>query len=310
MKKSLAVVLTFLAGISAASAEDSLLVFQGACDGSGAAAVDNRHFLSASDEDNVLRLYDAKKPGAPIDTFELEKTLSMLPREEMDIEGATRIGDTFFFISSYKRTKKGKVTAGYLMAVKATSNKDGAVSLSKVGRCDNIGDELAALNPEFDRSLNVEGLTVWKDSQLLIGLRKPSLNGKAVLVPLTNPLRVLQEKEKPAFGKPIEIDLGGMVVRAVEYWPDRSLYLIIAGSEKAHGEFYLYTWSGDTKDGAKQGPVLDVDAESIVVFPGEKKRVLLLSDDSGEHTEDGTGKCRKLPPGSLERTYRARWLSF
>jgi hypothetical protein len=56
--KRLLLLLPHFFGITAALADDTMMVFQGACDGSGASAVNGTTFLSVSDEDNVIRLYD------------------------------------------------------------------------------------------------------------------------------------------------------------------------------------------------------------------------------------------------------------
>lgn len=301
-----------LAAVVMAKAEEPL-VFRGACDGSGTVAISERCFLSASDEDNVLRVYDAKTAGAPIATVDLEQMFSLTTRKEMDLESATQIGDTLFFLSSHKRSKKGKAKIGYLMGLKVGLDAKGKWVASKVGNCyQQLTEALVADVPELARvAMNIEGLSVWKGEQLLIGFRNLSADGKALFVPLTNPFAVVQSNERPVFGKPIRLNLEGQGVRALEFIPERSLYAIVAGSENAHGQFRFFTWSGDIHTAPGTGPVLNIDAESIVVFPGEKKRLLLLSDDSGE-LSDGVSdtKCRDLPSGDLDRTFRGQWLSF
>ncbi|MBY0551400.1 MAG: DUF3616 domain-containing protein [Candidatus Obscuribacterales bacterium] len=299
-------------GICAVSAANPLMLFQGACDGSGAVAIDKHRFLNATDEDNFVRLYDTEVPGAPVKSFDLEELFSLSAQAEMDIEGATRIGDELFFISSNKRSKKGKLRSGrHLFALNVALDASGAVSLTKVGRpYVQLADALESFDSQLGYSVNIEGLSIWKKNQLLIGFRSPTVDDKALLVPLVNPLAVVQSGEKPKFGEAIKLALAGQGVRAIEYWPERFLYVIVAGSPEAHGEFRIYTWSGDPKDGAVAGPSLAIDAESVVVFPGEKKRVLLLSDDSGERSEAGKCKCRDIPAGDLARTFRAQWISL
>lgn len=301
-----------MATCAVSAAANPLMLFRGACDGSGAVAIDNHRFLNATDEDNFVRLYDTKVPGAPVKSFDLEELFSLPSQGEMDIEGATRLGDTLFFISSNRRSKKGKLRSGrHLIALNAALGASGTVSLSKVGRPYlQLADALDSNDSQLGYSVNIEGLTTWKENQLLIGFRSPTVDEKALLLPLVNPLAVVQTGEKPKFGEAIKLSLAGLGVRAMEYWPERSLYVIVAGSTEAHGEFRVYTWSGDPKDGAVAGPSLDIDAESVVVFPGEKKRVLLLSDDSGERSDPGKCKCRDVPAGDLARTFRAQWISL
>lgn len=296
----------------AALAADPLLRFRGACDGSAAVAIDKNLFLSATDEDNLLRVYDINKPGGPLNTFNLEEQFSISPKGEMDIEGATLVGDTVFFVSSHKRGRKEKSAPGYLMAMKVTSLPKQTPKLSTVGRPYlQLSESLLANIPELaNKPMNIEGLTVWKNAQLLLGFRRPSVENDALLVPLLNPLQVVEASENPRFGPSIKLDLSGLVIRAIEYWPERSIYVIVAGSEKAHGQFQIYTWTGEPTDGAKPGPVLDLDGESIIVFRGENKRVLVVSDDSGDRGDEISSKCRNLPAGDLARTFRARWIAL
>lgn len=307
-----------LMGICTVSAANTSLLFRGACDGSGAVAIDSHRFLNATDEDNTLRLYDTKVPGAPVKSYDLEELCSLTSSAEMDIEAATKLGDTLFFMSSHKRSKKGKLRSGHhLIAVNATLDASGTVSLSKFGSPYlQLADALESKDSQLGHSVNIEGLTSWKENQLLIGFRSPTFDEKALLMPLLNPLAVVQNGEKPKFGEPIKLAMSGLGIRAIEYWSERSVYVIVAGSTESHGEFRIYTWSGDPKDSAVAGPVVDIDAETVVVFPGERKRVLLLSDDSGDRTDDGGKggkgkcKCRDLPAGDLARTFRAQWISL
>jgi hypothetical protein len=71
------------------STPSQALSMQGACDGSAAVMVDGTRVLVANDEDNVLRVYDASRGGAPTATFDLTPLLR-LPEagREADIEGA------------------------------------------------------------------------------------------------------------------------------------------------------------------------------------------------------------------------------
>src|SRR5688572_2334176 len=75
-----------------------LVTFTGACDASGAVALDDRRFLVADDEDNVLRVYDADRGGPPERTFDIGAELALAdPDAEADLEAAARIGNRAFF---------------------------------------------------------------------------------------------------------------------------------------------------------------------------------------------------------------------
>ncbi|HWO13092.1 MAG TPA: hypothetical protein VNN80_26510, partial [Polyangiaceae bacterium] len=45
---------------------NSVVVFEGMCDASGAIAIDAKRFAIADDEENSIRIYDAERGGAPL----------------------------------------------------------------------------------------------------------------------------------------------------------------------------------------------------------------------------------------------------
>ncbi|MCP4846353.1 MAG: DUF3616 domain-containing protein, partial [Verrucomicrobiaceae bacterium] len=86
------------------------VTFKGACDASAAVALDEKTFVVADDEDNILRIYSLDKPGMPIAQFPLDRFLKTDTDKhpEADIEGCTRVGDRIYWITSHGRSKKGK----------------------------------------------------------------------------------------------------------------------------------------------------------------------------------------------------------
>src|SRR5262245_18925566 len=81
-----------------------------ACDASGAALLPNgRHFVAATDEDNVLRVYELEHPGPPVMSVGVTSFLEPKdPKVEADIEGVARLGDRFYWIGSHGLNKSGK----------------------------------------------------------------------------------------------------------------------------------------------------------------------------------------------------------
>lgn len=85
-------------------------VHTGAADGSAAAALDAEHFVAASDEDSVLRVYQRMGGGPPVESIDLARFLGVpATSPETDIEGAARIGQRIYWISSHGRDKEGNV---------------------------------------------------------------------------------------------------------------------------------------------------------------------------------------------------------
>ena len=83
--------------------------YTGMCDASAAVAINATMFIVANDEDNILRVYQRDKPGNPIYIYDLSSFLKMNSKhQETDIEGATKIGDYVYWITSHGTNKKGK----------------------------------------------------------------------------------------------------------------------------------------------------------------------------------------------------------
>jgi pSer/pThr/pTyr-binding forkhead associated (FHA) protein len=122
-----------------------------------------------------------------------------------------------------------------------------------------IRDYLAANVPElksaatlpYDQGgINIEGLA-WDavHDRLLLGFRSPVVNGSALLVPikLRDPRGAFTTQNlitEPS----IQIPLGGLGIRDIQYDSRAGAFLIIAGAQ-AQGDvkdFVLYEWTGDT----------------------------------------------------------------
>jgi pSer/pThr/pTyr-binding forkhead associated (FHA) protein len=103
--------------------------------------------------------------------------------------------------------------------------------------------------------LNIEGLA-WdpraEDKRLLLGLRSPQLNGKAMIVAikLTNPSGPFSmDNLRLAEPRAIQLELEGLGIRDIQYDIRLQAFLVIAGAPE-HGEtklgFKLWEWSGET----------------------------------------------------------------
>src|SRR5262245_56650755 len=82
-----------------------VVIFQGTCDASGAVALNDHLFVVADDENNVLRVHDADRGGAPLAAWDVSAELGVpitgkkRPRPaEMDLEAATRLGDRAYWL--------------------------------------------------------------------------------------------------------------------------------------------------------------------------------------------------------------------
>src|SRR5262249_32234257 len=85
-----------------------IIEYSDMCDASAAAPISADMFIVASDEDNVLRVYRRGEPNV-VHPFPLDEFLVPDPDEpEADIEGATRIDDQIYWITSHGQNKNGK----------------------------------------------------------------------------------------------------------------------------------------------------------------------------------------------------------
>src|SRR5436190_11479290 len=109
----------------------------GCCDASPAVAVTTNLFIVADDEGNSLRVYRRDESGPPVQSFLAEPFLHVDPRKpETDLEGAARIGDRIYWITSHGRNRGG-VEGGSRHRFFATTfyiNSEGKVELKTVGR--------------------------------------------------------------------------------------------------------------------------------------------------------------------------------
>lgn len=314
--------------------------YTGMCDASAGIALDSNVFVVANDEDDVLRLYSFSRPSSPLSEVSIRKDLLPDPedkkdKEEADIEACARLGNTIFWICSHSMGKsKFKPRRHQLFAstVSSTENKlqatvagkpypDLVKSLASDSRYQKYHFDIAANVKVDDGGLNIEGMCVWNNTKLLIGLRSPI--GKkpdcsvdtshALLIPLENPVELLTASPvpQPKFGDPIEIDLGGRGIRDIVYWEAKKTYVISAGGYTDGRNFALFTWSGEQN----QPPVLmkgvdlyGMSPEAIIPIPGSAKNELLLLSDDGDEPVDGS-PCKDKSVPADKKSFRAHRIS-
>jgi hypothetical protein len=298
--------------------------YTGLCDASAVVALGANHFAVGDDEDNVIRVYRRDGGGRPVHSVELSVFLRTYGRSrEVDIEGAARLGDRLFWISSHGRNVEGNLAPNRQRFFATTGSvSNGVVDLRPVGQPyagllrDLIREPrlesfnlwaAASLPPKATNSLNIEGLAATPEGHLLIGFRNPIPRGKALIVPLLNPSDLIQGR--PArFGDPILLDLGGQGIRSITEW--RGHYMIVAGDYREGGISRLYFW-----DGGSDKPRCLVDVE----LPGlNPEAISFHSDSDGDRlyivSDDGTvqigGKpCKKLK-FSFQKQFRSVCLPF
>ncbi len=297
--------------------------YSGMCDASAAVPAGTNLFIAASDEDNVLRLYSAEKPGPPLKRFDMNAFLQLQDKHlEADLEAAARIGDRAFWIGSHGRNRIGKerLNRCRFFATDITTTA-GDVQLKPVGTpYKRLLDDLEAdprfqsfhlaeaslLPPKEPGALNIEGLAATPERHLLLGFRNPVPKGRALIIPMLNPDEVVQGK-LARLGDPILLDLDGLGIRDMAFY--EGTYVIIAGSYASGGPFEFYRWRGVGSDPqrVKIKHLNRYNPEAIIIYPDKGLREIQVLSDDGERLIDGVpGKLIKDPARQLFRSF---WLT-
>jgi Protein of unknown function (DUF3616) len=289
--------------------------YRGTCDASAAVRVGRGSlFITASDEDSVLRVYDRRTPGLFVHSHDLRDFLGITDpkEEEADIEGAAQIGSVIYWIGSHGRDNDGAAqkTRRRLFATSVTGSGR-AMKLAPIGRpytklvrdlresaeLKGLGlAEAVKLPPKEPGGLSIEGLAPTREGHLLIGFRNPVPKGKALVVRLRNPKQLVDGSAQAAdLTRAGLLGLGGRGIRAIEKLPAHT-YLIVAGAVDATRDFRVYRWSGAAADDAVRIDVpglADLNPEELIVVPdGDTCEVELFSDDSDLTV--GDKKCKKV----------------
>jgi hypothetical protein len=273
----------------------------------------------ANDEDNLLRVYRLPQGGAPVASWDASPWMGLEKKSpEMDIEGSAKIGNTIYWITSHAPNKEGKPRPNRkrFFATRATLT-NGVPSFQPFGvpvatlvadlaldpRYAAFGLAAASRRPpKTPGSLNIESLCDTPEGGLLIGFRSPNPQGTALLATLTNPADTVAGRP-PAFGEPLQLDLGGNGVRAMIRTGDT--YLIMSGSPLSGGTPQLYRWDG--RAAPQREPLAGLPADAtpeclVTVRLNGQTALLVLSDDGMRRVG---GQPAKTLADPARRSFRA-----
>ncbi len=311
-------ILTLLSATVAGAAVAPLKTdqFIGCCDASASVTLTDDLFVIANDEDNVLRIYSRERMGHPVSTVDLTAFLNPGKKSpEVDIEGAARIGDQIFWISSHGRNAKGKERLSrHRFFATSIVITNGEVKLKPAGNfyarlLEDLANDsryrsfkLAAASqhaPKVQGALNIEGLAATPEGHLVIGFRNPVPGGKALLVRLMNPQDLIAGG-KPKFGDPVLLDLAGLGVRAIEFWQDR--FFIVGGAVDSAPVSRLFEWNGHDPHArvVQTTDLRSVNPEALSVYVEDGVEHLLVISDDGTLRIRGE-ECKKLKDANLRR---------
>ena len=295
----------------------------GICDASGVVAIGDDYFAVADDELNRLLIYNLHTSGPEESSLELSNFLRLYKKndstkkkspnvtKEADLEGAARVGDMIYWVSSHGRNRKGKRVTARMQFFATKIDSDGSKPVllpfgSPYTRLlkDIIAapqhqrfqlDAAAKLPPKAQGGLNIEAMADMPNGHLLIGFRSPTISGKSLIIELENPGGVI-DGESASFGRPRLIELDGGI-RAMASEGGR--YMIIGNERDAEaGQASLFLWDGDSTEIEKIESLTfaDFNPEAIAAFPDKKGgQILLLSDDGMKKVDGSTCKTLSDP---------------
>jgi hypothetical protein len=267
MIRAVGLALTLLLAAEAGAAGvriESVDVYEGMCDASGAVALPEGsfgdRFLMLNSADSVLRIYAVGTADAPVEAdVGATSAFSTRNRDRIDIEAATWLDGEAILVGSLGRDDDGGWRDADWQFLSVAVEDDETVRTT-AGRSDRLLSGLAALDTDIaaaigdasrvdpdlapDRAgINLEGMSVAADgASLFLGFRNPVPAGQSLLVKVLNPKAVLFEDAEPRFEPPIRLDLGGRGIRSMEYSPAAGAYFIVAGPHDGEGGYDLYRW--------------------------------------------------------------------
>jgi hypothetical protein len=330
------------------AAAEGLLRFEEMCDASAVITTADGTLLVGEDRGNRLIVY-RETGGKPIGVVDVREHLYLRKvsgPSHAHIEGAARVGDLVYWISSHARTPSGRaepkfarffalLTRSSVRGEQARPYELSYVLLSRdLEAADALGLEAAIASAERVRpdlaparaGLDIQGLAAARDGRgLLIALQAPRRDGKALLIPFLNPDRVIIGVARAAFGEPMALDLGGHGIASIDWVPGLHTYFVVAAPPAGgEGAWKLYRWSGDP--GATPVFVQDVGSADFepqaMAASSDGRRLVLLSDDGDRlfDTPDAAA-CKGQPVGALQcpcwrvaerakRHFRGRWIDI
>ncbi|MDO9243985.1 MAG: DUF3616 domain-containing protein [Rhodocyclaceae bacterium] len=155
--------------------------------------------------------------------------------------------------------------------------------------------------------LNIEALEMTPDRQrLLIGLRSPLLDRRAIIASIENPVAVFEKGEAPRIAPRLDtLDLGGHGIRGLSYVPALAGYLVVSGPvAREQVQFQLWFWNGQPTERPRRVSVPGLpgfehaEGVSPAIIDG-RQRIVIVSDD-GSRKDQRFARYLLLDPGQLQ----------
>lgn len=269
---------------------------------SGVASLsDGRVIVVEDDGDHPLRLL-----SLIINKGELALSPEVIKGKSIkvdDLEGVS-VGknDKIFLITSHSATKKGTRSKRREQLIKLSIKADQITTIDTFGKLlpfiqSKLKDSLKMEEKQLE-DINIEGLAFNAAKEiLLIGLRSPVHNDKALILSLLNPNDLFSKKQDPIFDDEIiTLDIEGAGIRAITYDKKFDRYLIAgeAKNKKNKLRSRIWAWDGllNTKPNRLNVPknkkIKNIEGLTIVHHEGSS--YLLLVCDTGDKKTNKGGR--------------------
>jgi len=227
-----------------------------------------------------------------------KQLIKSFKRQLEDLEGiALGKEGAVYATTSFSLTKKGKRAPEREQLLRFTL-EDGVLKSGSAYmdfgdflRQENFFDRFRHLNggDSIDtEQLNIEALSFDEHKQqLLFGFRAPLVDGKSMIVRMSNPRQVFEDQAQPILSDEVSLlDLNGGGIRSLVYDMHLGAYLLASEQKNAKGKWrpQLWLWSGESDqhpeplDIPAMKKMKNIEAITPVVIGGVAK-VMLLSDD-------------------------------
>lgn len=222
-----------------------------------------------------------------------------------DLEGLAADRSGFIYaITSHSRDDEGDVKKSREKLVRFRIDGDRVVrpkvvdglKAALIARHAVLAEAAQVRDVKTGGGLNVEGLEVSPEQQLLIGFRSPLHNGRALIARVENLAAVFDSDEAPAIAPVLdELDLGGHGIRGLSYVPAIGAFLIVGGpASREDAAFDLWCWNGQPDASARRVtiPGLSGLAKAEGVSPARidgVERIIVVSDDGNRAAKRAAG---------------------
>ncbi len=261
---------------------------------SGATTLPDGKVLIVEDEksENPIRMLDVQPNGNVIEIGNIyinKKIKKIFKKSVEDLEAITSSENIVYAITSHSLNKSHQRKASREKLIMFTYD-DGKMKDFYI--YDSLKEDLFKNYKSFftnsifaTKDISIEGLSMdHKNETLLVGLKSPVIEGKAIIIGIENAKEVTLGKEKPRFSKPIKLNLNGLGIRGMSYDSTKDGYWIIAGgSNERNFNFQLWFWDRkkSTATFVKNHPYIGYGEGITLINKGSEKSAVLIVEDNG-----------------------------